>query len=341
MNTPIKYIDINNGDEAIFNTVRIMSGVINESSINYKVRKFAESILEDKYSGHFNEHNIVNIIYQYIIKNTKYLYDINGVELIKSPLLIIDEIEAGHKPLLDCDDYTVFSLSLLKSVGFSVAIRIISANGTKDYDHVYGLVKVKGEWIPLDCTLNKGVGLEYTNPKRIADYEVLTLSNKLFSGLSDMLNDNDMMYIDETYTFTVNIDQWFYQSHPDVEELKVFMGLSNIKSLLRIDRPVTTNDYTFYIIPKLSKSASFFKQKFIEGLKSQGFNFNEASVIIEGGRIEPKTIAQKVISTVTSIPESLASLISKPLYPLAIIAGSIAAIYVFMNIRAFSLPSSK
>lgn len=339
MNTPITHIDIGNGDSAIYNTVKIMADVINESSANYKVRKFAESIIEDKYTGSFNEVNIINIIYSYIIKNTKYLYDINGVELIKSPLIIIDEIESGFKSQLDCDDYTVFSLSLLKSVGFPVAIRIIAANGTKDYDHVYGLVKVKGEWIPIDCTLKQSIGMEYSSPKRIADYEVVINNVKLFKGLSTIISLNDNLQPDKVYTFKTTYKGWL---EPDdkinLQDLELYMGGSNIRlPIIIADRGWFSGDWYFYITPKMSKPASFFVQRLIEGLKYQGYEF-DTNVEIENEKILPPSIFQKAMKGVI---DPLASSISKPLYPLAIIAGSIAAIYVFMNIRAFSLPSSK
>jgi len=340
----IKHIDIGNGDEAVFNTVRIMSEVINESSANYKVRKFAESILEDKYTGTFNESNIVNIIYNYLLKNTKYLYDINGVELIKSPLLIIDEIEAGHTPLLDCDDYTVFSLSLLKSIGFNVAIRIIATNGTKEYDHVYGLVKIKGEWLPIDCTLQKGIGIEYQSPKRIADYEVLILnSNKLFKGLSELITYNENLIPEKTYTFKTIYKGTFEPSESSInlQDLAIYIGGSNVRSITIANRAWFSSDWYFYITPKQSKPASFFVSRLIEGLANQNYKF-DSNVIIDGEKQIPPTVIAKAVSSVTkTILEPIALSVSKPLYPLAIIAGSIAAIYVFMNIRAFSLPSSK
>lgn len=349
MNIPITHIDIGNNDTAIYNTVKIMANVVNESSSNYKVRKFVEKILENKYDGVFNEEKIVNIIYSYIIKNTKYLYDIEGIELIKSPLLIIDELESGFKPQLDCDDYTVFSLSLLKSVGFPVAIRIIASNGTKEYDHVYGLVKINKQWTPIDCTLHMDVGYEYHSPNRIADYEILSYSNKLFKGLRESISEQDYLIIDKVYTFKTKYNGWLQPRKESInlQDLLLYMGTTNVKSISISDRPLFSSEWYFYIIPRISKQPSFFTNKLIEGLKYQGYDFS--SIDVDGEKLEVPTTSTKVITaageavsaTTKKLLDPLTTSISKPLYPLAIIAGSIAAIYVLMNIRAFSLPSSK
>ena len=51
----------------------------------------------------------------------------------------------------NCDDMCVLSLSLLKSIGFETAIKVVSFVPSKKYGHVYGLVKIGYDWISIDC----------------------------------------------------------------------------------------------------------------------------------------------------------------------------------------------
>jgi len=53
--------------------------------------------------------------------------------------------------LHNCDDMTSLSLSLLKSIGFNVAIKVVSFRDNKKFGHVYGLVQIGHEWVPVDC----------------------------------------------------------------------------------------------------------------------------------------------------------------------------------------------
>ena len=51
----------------------------------------------------------------------------------------------------NCDDMTLLSLSLLKSIGFNVAIKVVSFTESKRFGHVYGLVQIGYDWVPIDC----------------------------------------------------------------------------------------------------------------------------------------------------------------------------------------------
>lgn len=56
----------------------------------------------------------------------------------------------------DCDQVTVLLCSMLASIGYPVAFRIISSSPLKSYHHIYALVGMPksnpSKWIPLDAT---------------------------------------------------------------------------------------------------------------------------------------------------------------------------------------------
>jgi hypothetical protein len=88
--------------------------------------------------------------------NVRYTRDPAGFEYIQTPPVVLEDIRSyqigqGDRPAGDCDDMTVLSLSLLKSIGFQVAIKVVSFHNHKKFSHVYGLVQIGNDWITCDC----------------------------------------------------------------------------------------------------------------------------------------------------------------------------------------------
>jgi len=153
------------GDEAIANTLNIMKDIINKSSQDYYVRRWAEQIVGNSGKCDIDK---VRAIFFFLANNTRYLKDPHGFELLKTPKISLELIEIGDTPQLDCDDYVILSLSLLKSIGYPVAMRAIAMEEDKKLKHVYGIVKTKQGWIPLDLTKPENdIGWEYPYATRI------------------------------------------------------------------------------------------------------------------------------------------------------------------------------
>lgn len=169
-NHPTKKMFLGYGDDAIRRTLQIMAEIINSSAINYYVRRWAEKIIEGIPKG--DDLGKVNALFWFLHKHTRYVRDPQGIEFIKTPLVPLQLIEVGEIPYLDCDCLTVLILSLLKSIGFPVALRAISATPDRRFRHVYGMVRVKNEWVPIDLCKDAGPGYEYPNPTRTMDYKV-------------------------------------------------------------------------------------------------------------------------------------------------------------------------
>jgi len=170
---PVRKAYLGHGDEAIANTLKIMRDIIRASSQNYIVRRWAEKIVE----GIPREDDIgrVRAIADYIRARSYYVRDSHGTELLKTPLVTLQLWDVGEKTHLDCDDFTVLSLSLLKSIGFPVAMRA-AAYGSDTFRHVYGLVQIRQNgkriWIPLDLTTDYGPGWEHPAKTRTMDLVV-------------------------------------------------------------------------------------------------------------------------------------------------------------------------
>lgn len=166
---PVNKQFIGYGDEAIENTLKIMRDLVVKGSGDYYVRRWAEKMVEEVDS----DVERVRSIFQFIANNTKYLRDPAGFEFIKSPEVSLRLIELGEFPQMDCDCYTVLILSLLKSIGFLVAMRATSYKPDLQFKHVYGLVKIRDSWIPLDLTkADKGIGWEAPGVTRYIDFKI-------------------------------------------------------------------------------------------------------------------------------------------------------------------------
>ena len=168
---PVRKEFLGIGEVAIDNTARIMRDIIIKSTQNQYVRKWAEKML-DRVPDH-NEYQEVSAVYQYLANNIRYTKDPHGFEYIKTPPVSLQQMDIGELPNLDCDDMTVLSLSLLKSIGYPVALRLASFNRDKKFRHVYGLVFVKQYgWVPFDLVKKKGLGWEAPHITNIKDIKI-------------------------------------------------------------------------------------------------------------------------------------------------------------------------
>ncbi len=145
---------IGTGDEAIYNTVSKMKSIISQSSHNPYVREWAGSIVSGVEVNQKDQE--AEAVYNFVRDNVRYTKDPLGFEYIQTPVVLLQSIgqyrnSRGERPVGDCDDMTVLSLSLLKSIGFQVAIKVVSFTPNKKYGHVYGLVKIGYDWVPVDC----------------------------------------------------------------------------------------------------------------------------------------------------------------------------------------------
>lgn len=145
---------IGSGDTAIYRTVDKMKSIIINSSKNTYVREWAKNVVARVEVN--NKKAEARAIFDFVRDNVRYTRDPLGFEYLQTPPTVLEDIRLykegkGERPVGDCDDMTLLSLSLLKSIGFEVAIKVVSFSNGKKFSHVYGLVKIGYEWVPFDC----------------------------------------------------------------------------------------------------------------------------------------------------------------------------------------------
>lgn len=173
---PYKEEYIGTGDSAIYNTVAKMKDIITQSSKNPYIREWAKDILSNV--GVNDKYREAEAIFRFVQQNVRYTKDPMGWEYIQTPPVLLEDIRLykeskGNRPNGDCDDMTVLSLSLLKSVGFPVAIKVVSYNPERRFGHVYGLVNILEQWVPFDTVRpDKYMGWEASGITRAMETRV-------------------------------------------------------------------------------------------------------------------------------------------------------------------------
>jgi hypothetical protein len=140
---------IGTGDAAIYKTVDKMKDIIRQSSKNPYVREWAGNIVGRVEVN--DKRGEASAIFNFVRDRVRYTKDPLGFEYIQTPVVLLESISQGDRPMGDCDDQTTLSLSLLKSIGFNVAIKVVSFRENKKFGHVYGLVQIGHEWVSFDC----------------------------------------------------------------------------------------------------------------------------------------------------------------------------------------------
>ena len=168
---PYKYIGLGNGEEISQNTLNEMARIIRESSANPNIISIARKIVaqlpwKDEYAE-------VKAVFQFMQEYCRYVKDPVGTETITTPPLALAQIRDVRLFHGDCDDFTVLSLSLLRSIGYPVAMRIASYYPHKIPGHVYGLVRMSDGWKPFDA-IKEGGSFPWENPSAtfVQDYRI-------------------------------------------------------------------------------------------------------------------------------------------------------------------------
>lgn len=140
-------------------TVRIIKDAVAESRQHYLVRRATELVCQGLRSKDYVSEALA--VCFWVEQRTRYMRDPRTVELVRSPVKVIEQIQAGQTPCLDCDDMTALIAAMLESTGaecFAVtaAFRDLFFKGERQYSHVYCQVKEprSGAMIVLDPVAN-------------------------------------------------------------------------------------------------------------------------------------------------------------------------------------------
>lgn len=96
---------------------------------------------------------------------SKMRYTNESIETLKTPRLMVQEIQRYGKAVGDCDDSVILWMALLKSVGHRVRATVISQRRDKAATHIYAEDFINGQWVS-DDTIVKNKPLGWSAPAR-------------------------------------------------------------------------------------------------------------------------------------------------------------------------------
>ncbi len=153
-------------------TIARMREFVTEYKRNFEIRKLAAKIITNCQAKDY--YCYAKALYEFCRDRIKYAYDPHMVELVESPLKIL---ESG---IADCDSICTLLASLNESIGLKTRFRTVKADAKRpdDFSHVYCVVRVPQSrfssssvngWITEDATLpDKVFGWE---PKGMLGYK--------------------------------------------------------------------------------------------------------------------------------------------------------------------------
>lgn len=121
-------------------TIAVMRRAALDDQKEFATRQLAESVCE-----HIDSKDYVSeylALYYFLLQHTRYMRDPRRTELVRAPYLISQQIMAGHRPSLDCDDLATWLMAAILSVGgtgwfATVAFSRVMYAGQVQYSHVF------------------------------------------------------------------------------------------------------------------------------------------------------------------------------------------------------------
>ena len=134
------------------------------------IRRFTERLLNKDIKAH-TKSDLIELGKK--LKNyIRYTQDYYGVETLKNPMGIIEDLSKYGYLVGDCDDITLFGNLCLSSIGYKVGCKIIEQCNDGYFSHIYSVVELNDEILPFDLCSPKEVLKEPLEKDEITDYKI-------------------------------------------------------------------------------------------------------------------------------------------------------------------------
>lgn len=139
----------------VFQKVEYIKHYIKQSSLYPEIKLTAESIVRDEDIPENDKMSTVKAVFNWVKEKVYYIKEFP--ETFKAPWTMLEIIQQEGQVSGDCDDFTILLGSLLRSLGFRVAVVITQSRNKNTYTHVFLQVKFQsnGLWMSLDPTAKK------------------------------------------------------------------------------------------------------------------------------------------------------------------------------------------
>lgn len=121
-------------------TIDVMRQAVLRDADHFETRQIAEVVCERLDSKDYTSEYLA--LYQFLLQRSRYMRDPRRTELVRAPYIISQQILAGHRPSLDCDDLSCWLGAAVTSVGgqadfVTCAFAHMFYDGQPQYSHVF------------------------------------------------------------------------------------------------------------------------------------------------------------------------------------------------------------
>ncbi len=160
-------IPLAKGDRGVADTIASMRSLVQDANERGNTRATAARIV----AGTDSRPARLVALFKWMQRNVDFCKDPKGVERIKHPDLILQEIAAsttgGARACVDCDESAPLAAALLLGAGFTPVFITIAEPGGFAFSHVYaGVVTGSGKALAFDPQEMRRVGNEARHGRR-------------------------------------------------------------------------------------------------------------------------------------------------------------------------------
>jgi len=121
-------------------TIEVMSQAALDDHKHFETRQLAEAVCEHLDSKDYLSEYLA--LYNFLLQRSRYMRDPRRTELVRAPYIISQQLLAGHRPSLDCDDMACWLAAAVLAVGgtawfATVAFSRMMYNGVLQFSHVF------------------------------------------------------------------------------------------------------------------------------------------------------------------------------------------------------------
>lgn len=130
--------------------IRFIKKCYTNSLLDSRVRRMAEQA-----AGRGTRREQARALFDFIREKLTYTRDPVGVEMTKSPSVMVEQISDRGVSYGDCDDHACLSYAMLNSIGIPAKLRVAWYQKPMP-QHIYAIVQLDGVWYPFDTTRASG-----------------------------------------------------------------------------------------------------------------------------------------------------------------------------------------
>lgn len=139
---------LGNGDTGIMTTLWAMRAMVDDAiQEGTAVPALARQIV--KQAGYLDSAQL-RAVFDYLVKHVRFVADPQGVESVRHPDQMLNEIFRTGTAAGDCDDLATLGAALLRAMGFAACLVVVSARASGEFHHVLFGARLGASLITLD-----------------------------------------------------------------------------------------------------------------------------------------------------------------------------------------------